>query len=65
MKFKHARKILFHGRSRDNGFVVFDGTENEMMEYCDIGNGYHTCKHLIFTFEIACNSFDFTGHVRF
>lgn len=60
-KLKRAKKILFYGRSRDNGFVVFDGTENEMMEYCDIGNGYHTYKHLKLTFEIARNTSVFKG----
>lgn len=55
-KFKHAKKILLQWRSKGDGFIVFDGTENEIMEYFDIGNGCHTCKHLKFTFEIARNS---------
>lgn len=56
-KLEHAKRILFHGRFRDDGFVVFDGTENEMMSIFDIGNSCH--KHLKFTFEIAHNSVTF------
>lgn len=48
-KIEHAEKI--------DGFVVFDGTENEMMSIFDIGNSCH--KHLKFTFEIAHNSVTF------
>lgn len=48
-KIEHAEKI--------DGFVVFDGTENEMMYIFDIGNSCH--KHLKFTFEIAHNSVTF------
>lgn len=62
-KFKHAKKILFHGRFRDDGFIVFDGTENEMMEFFDIGNSCH--KHLKFTFEIAHNSVTFLDTLVF
>lgn len=54
---ENAKKILFHGRFKDDGFVVFDGTENEMMSIFDIGKSCH--KHLKFTFEIAHNSVTF------
>lgn len=53
-KLKHAKNILFNGRFRDDGFNVFDGTENEMLVFFDIGNSCH--KHLKFTLEIAHNS---------
>lgn len=43
-KFKHAKKILLQWRSKGDGFIVFDGTENEIMEYFDIGNGCHTSQ---------------------
>lgn len=36
---------------------VFDGTENEMIAFLDIGNSCH--KHLKFTLEIAHNSMTF------
>lgn len=50
-KFKHAKKILSHGRFRDDGFIILDGTKNDMIEFFDIGNSCH--KRLKFTFEFS------------
>lgn len=36
-KFKNTKKILYYGRFRDNGFIALDSTENEIMEFFDIG----------------------------
>lgn len=53
LKFKHAKKIFFMA-VLEMTVSVFDGTENEMMAFFNIGSSCH--KHLKFTFEIARNS---------
>lgn len=53
LKFKYVKKIFFYGCFRDDGFIVFDGIENEMMEFFDIGNSCY--KYLKFIFEIVYN----------
>ena len=50
-KFQHASKVLFHGRYRDDGFMIFKGNKDEILEFFTIGNRCH--KHLKFTFEIS------------
>ena len=56
-KFKYANKVLYHGRFRDDGFLAFNGTKNEILEYFDIGNACH--DHLKFTFEISDEKVNF------
>ncbi|XP_062579196.1 uncharacterized protein LOC134241129 [Saccostrea cucullata] len=56
-KFHQVNKILFHGRFRDDGFIIFNGTKEEILEFFDISNSCH--KHLKFTFEIAHSSVNF------
>ena len=56
-QFRNADKVLFHGRYRDDGFIIFDGTNDQIIEFFNIGNSCH--KHLKFTFEISDTSIDF------
>ena len=56
-EFQHATKVLFHGRYRDDGFLIFNGSEKEILQFFEIGNRCH--KHLKFTFEISCESANF------
>lgn len=56
-KFRHASKIVFHGRYRDDGFIIFNGTQSEIEEFFNIGNHCH--KHLRFTFEISTSAVNF------
>lgn len=53
-KFKNTKKILYYGRFRDNGFIALDSTENEIMEFFDIGYIWH--RHHKFSFEKAHSS---------
>lgn len=32
-QFRHANKILFHGRYRDDGFIIFNGTTEEIEDF--------------------------------
>lgn len=61
-KFKHAKKSSLRP-FRDGGFIAFDGTENEKMDFFDLVNSCH--KHLKFTFEIAHNSVTFLDTLVF
>lgn len=56
-QFRHANKILFHGRYRDDGFIIFNGTTEEIEDFFQIGNHCH--KHLQFTFEVSPSSVNF------
>lgn len=56
-QFQHINKILFHGRFRDDGFISFDGSKKEILNFPVISNNCH--KHLKFTFEISQTSVDF------
>ena len=55
--FQHVDKVIFHGRYRDDGFIIFNGSESEALQFFEIGNSCH--KHLKFTYEISHNSADF------
>lgn len=56
-KFKFANRVLYHGRFRDDGFIAFNGTQNEILQFFDIGNTCH--EHLKFTYEISEKSVNF------
>ena len=56
-QFQYANKVLFHGRFRDDGFIIFNGSENEILDFFQIGNQCH--PHLKFTFEISIDSVNF------
>ncbi|XP_062592673.1 uncharacterized protein LOC134254146 [Saccostrea cucullata] len=56
-KFKFANQVLYHGRYRDDGFIAFNGTKEETLEFFDIGNTCH--DHLKFTFDISDESVNF------
>lgn len=57
MQFCHASKFLFHGRYRDDDFIIFNGTIQEIEDFFYIGNPCH--KHLQFTFEVSPSSVNF------
>ena len=56
-QFKHANKVIFHGRYRDDGFLIFNGSDLEIQDFFQIGNSCHA--HLKFTFEISHTSANF------
>ena len=56
-QFEHADKVLFHGRYRDDGFIIFDGTREEVLQFFEIGNSCH--RFLKFTYEISDESANF------
>ena len=56
-KFKHADKIIYHGRFRDDGFILFNGSPEEIKDFFDIGNSCH--KYLRFTYEISHTNVNF------
>ena len=31
-EFEHSDKVLFHGRYRDDGFMIFNGSEQEILQ---------------------------------
>ena len=49
--YKYNNKILYHGRYRDDGFILFDGNREEMEEFFYIGNSVH--ELLKFTYQIS------------
>lgn len=56
-QFQYAYKVLFHGRFRDDGFIIFNGSKTEILEFFELGNRCH--PHLKFTFEISVDSVNF------
>jgi hypothetical protein len=48
-KFQHADKIIYHGRFRDDGFILCSGSPDEIKDFFDIGNSCHI--YLRFTYE--------------
>jgi hypothetical protein len=57
LKFEHADKIIYHGRFRDDGFISFSGSPDEIKDFFDIGNSCH--KYLRFTYEISHTNVNF------
>lgn len=45
------------GRYRDDGFILFNGSPDEIKEFFDIGNSCH--KYLRFTYELSHTSVNF------
>ncbi|KAK3109108.1 hypothetical protein FSP39_023246 [Pinctada imbricata] len=56
-QFEHANKVLFHGRYRDDGFMIFNGTRDEILKFFEIGNSCH--RYLKFTYEISGETANF------
>lgn len=56
-KFQHSDKLIYNGRYRDDGFIIFNGSPDEIKEFFDIGNSCH--KYLRFTYELSHTSFNF------
>ena len=56
-QYKHNQKILFHGRYRDDGFLIFNGNRSEAEEFFHIGNSIHPL--LKFTYSISDTSMPF------
>ena len=56
-EFQHAEKLIYQGRYRDDGFILFNGSPDEIEEFFDIGNSCH--KYLRFTYELSHTSVNF------
>lgn len=52
-KFNRSDKIITHLRFRDDGFMIFDATVEEIKEFFNIANNEH--DHIKFTFDISEN----------
>lgn len=50
-QFQYREKIAFHGRYRDDGFIIYNGTLQEANHLFEIGNAIHDL--LKFTYEIS------------
>ena len=55
--FPHRDKIVFCARYRDDGFILYNGTFEEMHEFFRIANNSH--RHLKFTYEISLEQITF------
>lgn len=55
--FMHKCNILYHGRYRDDGFIIYHGTEREIHELFTLANSYHPL--LKFTYEISNEQMNF------
>ena len=56
-QYSHKDKILFHGRFRDDGFMIIQGSIEEAKQFFTIANSYH--QLLKFTYEISESSMIF------
>ena len=56
-KFPHRSNILYHGRYRDDGFIIYRGDEIEIHELFAIANSSHPL--LKFTFDISKDQMNF------
>lgn len=56
-KFAGKDKIIYHGRYRDDGFIIFHGLENDIHELFEIANSHHPL--LKFTYEISKQEINF------
>ena len=56
-KFEFREKIEFHGRYRDDGFIIYNGNSQEAEHLFEIGNSLHNL--LKFTFEISNSEITF------
>ena len=56
-KFEFREKIVFHGRYRDDGFIIYNGSSQEAEHLFEIGNRLHNL--LKFTFEISDSKITF------
>ena len=55
--FQYRNKIIFHKRMRDDGFIIFNGTKNEIESLFRLANKSHDL--LKFTYELDVNSISF------
>ena len=55
--FQYRNKIIFHKRMRDDGFIIFKGTKNEIESLFRLANKSHDL--LKFTYELDVNSISF------
>lgn len=56
-EFQLADKLIYHGRYRDDGFILFNGSADQIKECFDIGNSFH--KYLRFTYKLSHTSVNF------
>ncbi|XP_061170725.1 uncharacterized protein LOC133180172 [Saccostrea echinata] len=52
-KYNHRNKIVAHFRYKDDGFMVIDATESEILQFFELANLEH--KYLKFTYNIHLN----------
>ena len=52
-KYNHRNKILAHLRYRDDGFMVINATESEILQFFELANQEH--KYIKFTYNIHMN----------
>jgi hypothetical protein len=55
--FPNKHHITYHGRYRDDGFIIFHGEEKEIHELFTIANSIHPL--LKFTYELSTNEMHF------
>ncbi|KAK3085251.1 hypothetical protein FSP39_000707 [Pinctada imbricata] len=55
--FIHRNKIIYHGRYRDDGIILFEGNKEEIENFFSIGNALH--KLLKLTYQISDSSIVF------
>ncbi|XP_071124112.1 uncharacterized protein [Mytilus edulis] len=55
--FQYKDKIFYHGRYRDDGFIIYDGTSDEIIDFFRLANDYNPL--LKFTYEIKNDKMSF------
>jgi hypothetical protein len=56
-KFPFQQNIVYHGRYRDDGFIIYQGEMDEIHQFFQIANSYHPL--LKFTYEISDKEMNF------
>lgn len=61
--FNHKCNIIYHGRYRDDGFIIYHGNEREIHDFFTLANSYHPL--LKFTYEISNEQMNFLDTTMF
>ena len=56
-KFPFQQNIVYHGRYRDDGFIIYQGEMDEIHQFFQIANSHHPL--LKFTYEISDKEMNF------
>ena len=56
-RFSHKQNILYSGRYRDDGFIIYHGSSKEIHSFFDIANSFH--RFVKFTFNVSSTTADF------